>query len=173
MSALPTSSATVLSSITIAAATLAASVALSSSKVNAISTYTLSIKPIAKAGFLQVALPAFVSTQLAAGTNNCNYTLTVNGSIVVPTLTAQNGASALVIPLAPSASNVSLLISSITNPPDNTPYSFIATQASDQDFTSVYGFSNMSFAMSRFDLIAIASAIRVVTKVNVPTNLIL
>jgi hypothetical protein len=80
VSALPTSSVTVVSNISIAAANITASLSLLNWKVNSINTYTLTIQPIAKTGFLQILLPSFISTQLASNINNSSYTLTVNGS---------------------------------------------------------------------------------------------
>lgn len=64
-------------------------------------------------------------------------------------------------------------MTSITNPADNSPNSIIVTQAEDQSLTNVYGYTRLGFAMKQFDQITLVSAIRVVTKVNVATNLIL
>jgi hypothetical protein len=172
-SALPTASINVSSSLTIAAVNLSSSLSLLNWKVNSLNTYTLNVQPIAKTGFLQITLPSFLSAQLAASTNNCSYSLSVNGSVTNVNLATQNGVSTLTIPVTPTTVKLSLLLSAITNPPDNTPYSISVTQSADQNFNNVYGYSNLGFAMTQFDLITLVSAIRVVTKVNVATNLIL
>jgi hypothetical protein len=68
---------------------------------------------------------------------------------------------------------VVLLLTSIKNPENNFPYSFTVTQASDETLTSVFGYSKIGVSMNKFDEITIISAIRVVTKVNVATNLLM
>lgn len=172
-SALPTSSISLSTSIVIAAANVTASLAVLNWKVNSVNNYTLSVKPIAKTGYLQITLPSFISSQFAANSNNSSLSLTINGSVSNTQLVNVNGTSTLTIPVTPASTNVLLLLSSIINPPDNTPYTIVATQATDQTFINVYGYSALPVVMNQFDLITINSAIRVVTKVNVATNLIL
>ena len=75
--------------------------------------------------------------------------------------------------ISPTSRNVVLLLTSIKNPADNFPYTFTVTQASDESLTNVYGYSKIGVAMNKFDEITIISAIRIVTKVNTATNLII
>jgi hypothetical protein len=81
-SALPTAFTTTTSNLTITAANIFSSLAVLNWKVNSLNTYTVSIQPIAKAGYMQITLPSFISTQLAAGNGNAAFTLTINGTII-------------------------------------------------------------------------------------------
>lgn len=171
MSALPTSSINVVANLNIAAVGIASTLALQNWKVNTINTYTLKVQPIAKSGYLSIALPSFISTQLS--TPSVGMTLSINGTITpTPNLTNQNGQSLLILPITFSTTNISLLLTSILNPLDNTPYTITIQQAADPSFANIYGYSNLNVVMNQFDSITLISAVRVVTKVNSLTDLV-
>jgi hypothetical protein len=128
-SALPTAFTTVTSNLIITAANIYSSLSVLNWKVNSLNTYTLSIQPIAKTGYMQIALPNFISTQLAAGNGNASFTLTANGSIISANMNTLIDVSTLTFPVAPSTSNIVLMLTSITNPADNSPNSIVVTQA--------------------------------------------
>ena len=171
MAALPTSSISVVANLNIAAVNITSTLALQNWKVNTINTYTLNVQPIAKPGYLSIALPSFISAQL--NTPSVGVTLTVNGTITPTTLLNQNGQSLLVLPITFSTTNVSLLLTSVLNPVDNSPYSITIQQAADSAFTNIFGYSILNIVMNQFDSITLISAVRVVTKVNSLTDLIM
>lgn len=170
MSALPTSSISVVTSLNIAAVNITSTLALQNWKVNTVNTYTLNVQPIAKLGYLSIALPSFISTQLSS--SSAGITLTVNGTVTPTNMSNQNGQSILVLPITFSTTNISLLLTSVLNPVDNTPYSIAIQQAADSAFTNIYGYSILNVVMNQFDSISLISAVRVVTKVNSLTDLI-
>lgn len=172
MSALPTSSISVVASLNIAAVNITSTLALQNWKVNTINTYTLNVQPIAKSGYLSIALPSFISTQLTSSSSSVGVTLTVNGTVTPTNMVDHNGQSLLVLPITFSTTNISLLLTSVLNPVDNTPYSITIHQAADSAFTNIYGYSNLNVVMNQFDSITLISAVRVVTKVNSLTDLI-
>jgi hypothetical protein len=129
VSALPTSSITTLASLTIAAVNITSTLALQNWKVNRPNTYTLNVQPIAKAGYLSISLPTYMSSQL--NSTNSSLTLTVNGSVSNSNLLIQNGQTFVIVPVTPSTKTVSLLLAAIVNPIDNTPYAITISQASD------------------------------------------
>lgn len=169
-SSLPTALISVQRSLTITALNITSTLLLKNWKVNELNTYTLNIQPIAKSGYLSITLPTFIASQIG---NASNLALTLNGTAASANLVSQNGLATITVPVTFSTTNVSLLISNIINPLDNAPYTITLVQASDQNFNNIYGYSNLGIVMGEFDSITILSAIRLVTKVNTLSDLII
>ena len=136
--------------------------------VNAVNTYTLSIQPMTQNGFMAIALPTFIISQLSSG-QNAAHSLTIDGSVsnIGLTVTSPN----LKIPVTSTTTNITLTLTSITNPNDNQPFTFNIEQASDSSLTKIYGRKNYNVKMNKFDPVTVVSAKRSATKVGIAVDL--
>lgn len=168
--ALPSSIYSLNIDLNVLAVPITSTLTLNNWKVNAPNTYTLTVQPINRIGFIRINLPSFISSQLTSTGTSSSYTLTLNGTTVLSTLQASpTGSSYISLAVTDTASFISLLISSVNNPINNEPFEFLIQQAEDQQFSKIYGVSKQDATMKIFDSITVTSATRSVTKVGVAT----
>ena len=164
--ALPSSTTSLTKNITVAASKLTTSLSLSSWKVSETNTYTLTVTPIARAGYLRFTIPQQLNDQLTAATPTATYALASGGSPLAGTLTQVNGEGVLTAQVGASSGPVQLTLSNILNPINNQSHSFTVEQAEEQAFTHVFGYATTSYHMTQLDSVSIASATRNVTKIG-------
>lgn len=103
-------------SVSVRALPLDSSLSLSSWMVNADSTYTLWIKPSPQNGYLGVTIPNRILSQIAP--NSATYTLEVN-SLPSTISMSQSSTYAMIIPVTPATTNITLTIKPVRNPMDS------------------------------------------------------
>lgn len=92
---------------------LESSLALSSWMVNAVSTYTVWIKPRPQNGYIGVTIPSRILSQVAS--NSATFTLEVN-SVASSISMSQNTTYAMIIPVTPTITNITITFNSVQNP---------------------------------------------------------
>ena len=131
--------------------------------MNAKSNYNLWIAPNSQAGYIGITLPIFITSQL--NDSSVSYALYLNGAASNANLVV-SGAYNYVLPVNSTITNVTLLISSLTNPLNSAPYTMKVDQAYDTTLSKVYATNTFSITMNEFDPITVSSATRDITKVS-------
>ena len=169
-SGLPSSSYATNASVSVLATPLQSTLSVSSWRVNAVSNYNLWIAPNSQTGYLGITLPTFITSQLSS--SSVSYVLYVNNAISNTNLQS-SGTYNLILPVNSSTTNITLKISSITNPSNNAPYSLKVDQAYDNPLSKIYSTNSFSVLMNQFDPITVSSVTRDITKVSQLTTLTL
>jgi hypothetical protein len=157
-------------SVTVTATALASSLTLGSWMVNAVNTYTLYVQPLNQTGQLGITLPSYILSQLSS--ESASYHLTINGSSSNMVLNV-SASRAFVFAVTPSTTNITLVMTTITNPMDSQPFSLVVEQSVDSTFGQIYGGKNYLIAMTQFDPITVFSATRNETKVGLAAEVVL
>lgn len=167
-SGFPSASFVTTGSVSIVATSLQSALSVSSWKVNAISNYNLWIAPNSQAGYIGITLPTFITTQLS--NSSVSYVLYLNGAASNTNLQVSEPYN-LILPVNTSISNITLLISSLTNPLNSALYTLKIDQGYDNTLSKIYATNTFLVAMNQFDPITLSSVTRDVTKVSQLTTL--
>ncbi len=169
-SGLPSASYATTASVSVLATSLQSSLSVSSWKVNDVSNYNIWISPNSQTGFIGITLPTFIASQLKSSLGS--YILYIN-SAISSTILQSSGTYNYILAVNSTTTNITMRISTITNPSNNSPYQLIVNQAYDNTLSKIYAANSFSVVMNQFDPITVSSASRDVTKVSQLTTLTL